>query len=137
VTRRTRSGRAKTPARGRGVIVLAGEDRNDCEIMAALIHSHRPDLSDVAKLVRISDPVRLRKKTGTDLAAAVKVIVGKARAKALQQRAQLHGIVVHEDWDGVTGARSAHGLVASPQGANQSYDDFLTDLAGWSQPTTR
>lgn len=92
-------------AQGRGVIVLAGEDQNDCEILAALIRAHRPDLGTAAKLVRINDPVRLRRKSGPDLAAAVKVLVGKARAKALQQRAPLMGFVVHEDLDGYTDAR--------------------------------
>ncbi|WP_240798984.1 hypothetical protein [Streptomyces sp. A0958] len=89
-------------AQERGVIVLAGEDRNDCEILAALIRAHRPDLSDAAKLVRINDPVRLRRKSGPKLAAAVEALVGKARAKARQQRAELHGFVVHEDLDGYT-----------------------------------
>ncbi|MFB7321632.1 hypothetical protein [Streptomyces sp. NPDC056190] len=88
----------------RGVIVLAGEDRNDCEILAALIRAHRPDLGAAAKLVRINDPVRLRKKSGSDLADAVKALVGKARGKALQQRAELLGFVVHEDLDGYTDA---------------------------------
>ncbi|EME97318.1 hypothetical protein H340_27096 [Streptomyces mobaraensis NBRC 13819 = DSM 40847] len=84
------------------MIVLAGEDQNDCDIMAALIRAHRPDLCAAAKLVRINDPVRLRKKSGADLSAAVKALVGKARAKALQQKAQLLGFVVHEDLDGFT-----------------------------------
>lgn len=91
----------RTSTQGR-VIVLAGEDQNDCEIMAALIRAHRPDLGATAKLVRINDPVRLRRKTGPDLSAAVKALVGKARAKAVQQRAQLVGFVVHEDLDGFT-----------------------------------
>ncbi|EYT83892.1 hypothetical protein CF54_04560 [Streptomyces sp. Tu 6176] len=84
------------------MIVLAGEDQNDCEIMAALIRAHRPDLGATAKLVRINDPVRLRRKSGLDLAAAVKVLVGKARAKAVQRKAQLVGFAVHEDLDGYT-----------------------------------
>ncbi|MDQ0790420.1 hypothetical protein [Streptomyces sp. B3I8] len=101
-----------TPPRGRAsrdrrVIVLAGEDQNDCDIMAALLRAHRPDLAAAAKLVRINDPVRLRKKSGPDLAAAVKTLVGKARAKALQQRGELAGFVVHEDLDGYTDARYA------------------------------
>ncbi|MET7679264.1 hypothetical protein [Streptomyces sp. NPDC005423] len=82
--------------------MLAGEDKNDCDIMAALIRAHRPDLGAAAKLVRINDPVRLRRKTGPDLTAAVRTLVGKARAKALQQRALLRGFVVHEDLDGFT-----------------------------------
>ena len=101
-----------TPPKGRAsrerrVIVLAGEDQNDCDIMAALLRAHRPDLVAAAKLVRINDPVRLRKKSGPDLASAVKTLVGKARAKALQQRGELAGFVVHEDLDGYTDARYA------------------------------
>ncbi|MEV6050822.1 hypothetical protein [Streptomyces sp. NPDC052107] len=82
--------------------MLAGEDQNDCEIMASLIRAHRPDLGAAAKLVRINDPVRLRRKSGPDLAAAVRALAGKARAKARQQRAELLGFVVHEDLDGYT-----------------------------------
>ncbi|WP_328922716.1 hypothetical protein [Streptomyces griseoaurantiacus] len=101
-----------TPPKGRAsrdrrVIVLAGEDQNDCDIMAAFLRAHRPELVAAAKLVRINDPVRLRKKSGADLAAAVRTLVGKARAKALQQRGELAGFVVHEDLDGYTDARYA------------------------------
>ncbi|MFK4121411.1 hypothetical protein [Streptomyces longwoodensis] len=94
------AGGRQSRAQARNVIVLAGEDQNDCEILAALIRAHLPELSETAKLVRINDPVRLRKKSGADLAAAVKVLAGKARAKARQQRAELLGFVVHEDLDG-------------------------------------
>ncbi|MFI1293936.1 hypothetical protein ACH4VM_36890 [Streptomyces sp. NPDC020792] len=92
-------------AQERGVIVLAGEDRNDCEILAALIRAHRPDLGAAAKLVRINDPVRLRKKSGPKLAAAVETLAGKARAKARLERAELLGFVIHEDLDGYTDAQ--------------------------------
>ncbi|MFJ5557359.1 hypothetical protein ACIQCD_08030 [Streptomyces sp. NPDC093250] len=102
--RRQGGGRASR-AQDRGVIVLAGEDQNDCEILAALIRAHRPDIGAAAKLVRINDPVRLRRKSGADLAAAVRALAGKARAKALQQRAELLGFVVHEDLDGYTDAQ--------------------------------
>ncbi|MGQ4487079.1 hypothetical protein ACN6LM_004104 [Streptomyces sp. SAS_281] len=101
--RRHGGGRA-TRAQERGVVVLAGEDRNDCAILAELIRAHRPDIGAAAKLVRINDPVRLRRKSGPKLTAAVEVLVGKARAKARQQRAELHGFVVHEDLDGFTDA---------------------------------
>ncbi|KUL22253.1 hypothetical protein [Streptomyces regalis] len=84
--------------------MLAGEDQNDCQILAELIRAHRPDLSDTAKLVRINDPVRLRRKSGTQLAAAVQTLAGKARAKALRERADLLGFVVHEDLDGYADA---------------------------------
>ncbi|WCN04287.1 hypothetical protein [Streptomyces sp. M92] len=106
MTPRGRQGGGRTSrAQERGVIVLAGEDQNDCEILAALIRAHQPDVDATAKLVRINDPVRLRKKTGPDLAAAVKALAGKARAKARQQRAELLGFVVHEDLDGYTDAQ--------------------------------
>ncbi|MFF4690137.1 hypothetical protein [Streptomyces sp. NPDC001307] len=88
----------------RGVIVLAGEDQNDCQILAELIRAHRPDLNETARLVRINDPVRLRRKSGAELAAAVKTLAGKARAKALRERADLLGFVVHEDLDGYADA---------------------------------
>ncbi|MEV3872468.1 hypothetical protein [Streptomyces sp. NPDC049906] len=101
MTGRDRGGDRRGGARGR-VIVLAGEDQNDCEIVAALIRAHRPDLCTAAKLVRINDPVRLRRKSGQELAVAAKALVGKARAKALQQRSELVGLVVHEDLDGFT-----------------------------------
>ncbi|WP_405899164.1 hypothetical protein OG242_18095 [Streptomyces sp. NBC_00727] len=105
MTPKRRPGGGRGPrAQERGVVVFAGEDRNDCEILAALIRAHRPDISDATKLVRINDPVRLRRKTGPKLAAAVEVLVGKARAKARQQRAELYGFVVHEDLDGYTNA---------------------------------
>jgi hypothetical protein len=101
----TAGGRApKGRGQGRGVIVLAGEDQNDCQILATLLRAHRPDLSESAKLVRINDPVRLRRKSGAELAAAVRTLAGKARAKALRERTELIGFVVHEDLDGYTDA---------------------------------
>lgn len=106
MTPKGRQGGGRTSkTQGRGVIVLAGEDRNDCEILASLIRAHRPDLGAAAKLVRINAPVRLRRKSGPDLAAAVKALAGKARAKARQQRTALLGFVVHEDLDGYTDAQ--------------------------------
>ncbi|NUV60426.1 hypothetical protein G6W55_12100 [Streptomyces sp. CAI-85] len=84
--------------------MLAGEDQNDCRILAELIRAHRPDLNETAKLVRINDPVRLRRKSGPELAAAVRTLAGKARARALRERAELVGFVVHEDLDGYVDA---------------------------------
>lgn len=114
---------------GRGVIVLAGEDRNDCEIMAALIRAHRPDLSAAAKMVRINDPVRLRRKSGPELAAAVRTLAGKARAKALQQRAELLGFVVHEDLDGYTDTRYDRIRRALADELARQCQEFRTALA--------
>ncbi|MFJ8357847.1 hypothetical protein [Streptomyces sp. NPDC093984] len=98
------AGGRTSKGQARGIIVLAGEDQNDCQILAELIRAHRPDLSETAKLVRINDPVRLRRKSGAELAAAVKTLAGKARAKALRERADLVGFVVHEDLDGYADA---------------------------------
>ncbi|MGP2440181.1 hypothetical protein [Streptomyces sp. JW3] len=116
-------------ARQRGVIVLAGEDQNDCEILAALIRAHQPDVDVAAKLVRINDPVRLRKKTGPDLAAAVKALAGKARAKARQQRAELVGFVVHEDLDGYTGAHYERVRKTVTAELTRQCQEFSTALA--------
>lgn len=101
MSNRTRGGGRRTGSQD-NVIVFAGEDRNDCIIMADLVRAHRPDLSTAAKMVRINDPVRLRRKSGMHLAEAARVLAGKARAKALQQKAKLLGFVVHEDLDGFT-----------------------------------
>ncbi|WP_329173193.1 hypothetical protein [Streptomyces sp. NBC_01477] len=120
-------------AQERRVIVLAGEDQNDCEILAALIRAHRPDLGAATKLVRINDPVRLRRKSGPDLAAAVKALVGKARAKARQQRAELLGFVVHEDLDGYADAQYdqiRRTLVAELTGQSVEFRTALA-LAAW------
>lgn len=120
-------------AQERGVIVLAGEDQNDCEIMAALIRAHRPELGAAAKLVRINDPVRLRRKSGPDLVAAVRALVGKARAKARQQRADLLGLVVHEDMDGYADAqydRIRRTITAELSGQSTEFRTALA-LAAW------
>ncbi|MCT2590736.1 hypothetical protein LHJ74_12585 [Streptomyces sp. N2-109] len=132
----TRKGKGRnTPSspKHRGVVVLAGEDRHDCEILAALIRAHRPDLTDTAKLVRVNDPVRLRKKTGAKLTAAVETLVGKARAKALQQRAQLYGIVVHEDLDQVTDSdyRAVRRRVADALDRQRGSSHAVFALAAW------
>lgn len=131
-----RKGRGRNPAaslKGRGVVVLAGEDQNDCEILAALIRAHRPDITEAAKLVRVNDPVRLRKKTGANLAAAVETLVGKARAKARQQRAELYGVVVHEDLDGVTDSQyvATRNRVADALARQHGASGTAFALAAW------
>lgn len=113
----------------RGVIVLAGEDQNDCQILAELIRAHRPDLSESTKLVRINDPVRLRRKSGPELAAAVKTLTGKARAKALRERAELLGFVVHEDLDGYTDADYDRIRKALADELTRQCQEFRTALA--------
>jgi hypothetical protein len=134
----TSKGRARgkgspSTAKKRGVVVLAGEDQNDCEILAALIRGHRPEIAEAAKLVRVNDPVRLRKKTGPGLVAAAEALVGKARAKARQQNADLFGLVVHEDLDGVTDSHYAAARKRVAEALDQhcgSVDSALA-LAAW------
>jgi len=109
--------------------VLAGEDQNDCQILAELIRAHRPDLSESTKLVRINDPVRLRRKSGPELAAAVKTLTGKARAKALRERAELLGFVVHEDLDGYTDADYDRIRKALADELTRQCQEFRTALA--------
>ncbi|MFF1962153.1 hypothetical protein ACFVW5_00770 [Streptomyces sp. NPDC058232] len=111
--------------------MLAGEDANDCEILAPIIRQHHPNLG-TAKLVRINDPVRLKKKTGRELATAVGTLVGKAKGKALQQRGPLLGLVVHEDLDGFTDTRYDRVRSAlSTELARQSPCDSALALAAW------
>ncbi|WP_432197755.1 hypothetical protein [Streptomyces sp. bgisy027] len=81
--------------------MLAGEDTNDCQIVAELIKQHHPDLGN-ARLVEIGDKTRLKTATGPDLTARVRTIIGKAKARALRAKGPLVGLVVHEDLDGYT-----------------------------------
>ncbi|MEV3929379.1 MULTISPECIES: hypothetical protein [unclassified Streptomyces] len=119
------------PRQGRGVIVLAGEDANDCDILASIIRQHHPNLGS-AKIVRINDPVRLKKKTGRELATAVGTLVGKAKGKALQQRGPLVGLAVHEDLDGFTDHRyRTVRRTLSEELARQSPCDAALALAAW------
>ncbi|MEU7580585.1 hypothetical protein AB0B50_23625 [Streptomyces sp. NPDC041068] len=113
------------------MIVLAGEDAHDCAILAPIIRAHHPGLGDT-KLVRINDPVRLKKKSGTDLTNGVRTLVGKAKGKALQQKAQLVGIAVHEDLDGYTNERyEAVRKTVAGELSRESPCDSAFALAAW------
>ncbi|MEO3972470.1 hypothetical protein [Streptomyces sp. CAU 1734] len=92
---------AKPP--GKGVVVLAGESANDRRMLAAFIKAVHPDLAAAVTLTEITDPVRLRKKTGVELATAASVLVRKARGKAKLKSAEFVGIAVHEDMDACPG----------------------------------
>ena len=87
----------------RGVIVLAGEDSNDCRIVAEIIKQHHPALGN-ARLVELSDNTRLKMATGPDLTARVRPIIGKAKGRALRATGPLVGLVIHEDLYGYTDA---------------------------------
>lgn len=87
----------------RGVVVLAGESANDRRILAAFIRAAHPDLAATVTLTEITDPVRLRKKSGADLATAAGTLVSKARGKARLKAGEFVGIAVHEDMDACPG----------------------------------
>lgn len=115
----------------RGVIVLAGEDTNDCRIVAEIIKQHHPDLGS-ARLVEISDKTRLKTATGPDLAARVRTIVGKAKGRALRAKGPLVGLVIHEDLDGYTDAEYTR-VRANVAGAlsRESPSNSALALAAW------
>lgn len=82
------------------MIVVAGEHTNDRKIVTHLVRALCPGLE--AEIVEISDDVRLKSATGDRLAQRVQILVKKAKAKALSKKADLSGLIVHEDLDGVT-----------------------------------
>ncbi|MEW2446599.1 hypothetical protein AB0896_03415 [Streptomyces parvulus] len=116
---------------GRGVIVLAGEDSNDCRIVAEIIKQHHPDLGS-ARLVEISDKTRLKTASGPNLAARVRTIIGKAKGRALRAKGPLVGLVIHEDLDGYTDAEYAR-VRANVAGAlsRESPCNSALALAAW------
>ncbi|MGW2083912.1 hypothetical protein [Streptomyces sp. NPDC001880] len=83
--------------------MLAGESANDRRILAAFIRAAHPDLAATVTLTEITDPVRLRKKSGADLATAAGTLVSKARGKARLKAGEFVGIAVHEDMDACPG----------------------------------
>ncbi|WP_248843915.1 hypothetical protein [Streptomyces hirsutus] len=115
----------------RGVIVLAGEDSNDCRIVAEIIKQHHPDLGN-ARLVEISDKTRLKTATGPELAARIRTIIGKAKGRALRAKGPLVGLVIHEDLDGYTDAEYTR-IRANVAGAlsRESPCNSALALAAW------
>ncbi|MFH8882036.1 hypothetical protein [Streptomyces californicus] len=91
----------KSPSRG--IVVLAGESANDRRMLAAFIKAAHPALASAVTLTEITDPVRLRKKAGPDLATAASTLVSKARGKARLKCGEFVGIAVHEDMDACPG----------------------------------
>lgn len=97
----TRAASGPAGPRGRSVIVLAGEDSNDCKIVAEILRSHIGSV----RMVEVTDKVRLKSAaTASTRAERVSTLVRKAKARALRARADMVGLVVHEDLDGVTDA---------------------------------
>ncbi|WP_413801415.1 hypothetical protein [Streptomyces iranensis] len=90
-------------SRGREVIVIAGEHTNDRKIVTHLVRGLCPGLR--VGIEEIRDDVRLKEATGDRLTQRVQTLVRKAKAKALSKQANLSGLIVHEDLDGVTDDR--------------------------------
>ncbi|MEU5368224.1 hypothetical protein ABZ362_04380 [Streptomyces sp. NPDC005951] len=88
---------------GRGIVVLAGESANDRRMLAAFIKAAHPALAAAVTLTEITDPVRLRKKSGAELTTAAGALVSKARGKARLKAGEFVGIAVHEDMDACPG----------------------------------
>ncbi|WKV72856.1 hypothetical protein AW27_015745 [Streptomyces sp. PCS3-D2] len=72
-------------------------------MLAAFIKAAHPALAHAVTLTEITDPVRLRKKSGADLATAAGILVSKARGKARLKGGEFVGIAVHEDMDSCPG----------------------------------
>lgn len=79
------------------VVVLAGEDGNDRKSLRILIEAACPDMR--GRIVEIYDDVRLRAAKSGELAKRVKVLAGKARARAAREGADLACVFIHEDLD--------------------------------------
>ncbi|MEU6346443.1 hypothetical protein ABZ883_36460 [Streptomyces sp. NPDC046977] len=72
-------------------------------MLATFIRAAHPELVAAITLTEITDPVRLRKKSGAELATAAGTLVGKARGKARLKAGDFVGIAVHEDMDACPG----------------------------------
>ncbi|MCK1795204.1 hypothetical protein MTQ01_04105 [Streptomyces sp. XM4193] len=123
---------------GRDVVVLAGESANDRRILAAFIRAAHPELASSVALAEITDPVRLRRKVGADLATAASTLASKARGKARLKGGQLVGLVVHEDMDSGTGpdydaARRtvSHALTRAAGAASSVYALAAAESEAW------
>ncbi|CAM5464067.1 hypothetical protein SXANM310S_06994 [Streptomyces xanthochromogenes] len=106
--------------------MLAGESANDRRMLAAFIKAAHPALAHAVTLTEITDPVRLRKKSGADLVTAAGTLVSKARGKARLKGGEFVGIAVHEDMDACPGPaydtarRAVSDALAKATGASAS-----------------
>ncbi|WP_051950717.1 hypothetical protein [Actinacidiphila yeochonensis] len=118
--------RQSVHASGKRIVVLAGESSNDRRMLAALIKANHPALADTVTLTEITDQVRLRKKSGTDLSTAATTLVKKACGKARQKNGLFVGIAVHEDMDASPGPaydlarRTVSAALAKAAGTNST-----------------
>lgn len=79
------------------VVVLAGEDRNDRHSLRVLLEDLCPDTR--GRIVEITDSVRLRGATGSNLSGRVSTLAQKANARARREGADIACVFVHEDLD--------------------------------------
>ncbi|RKN60736.1 hypothetical protein D7231_33250 [Streptomyces klenkii] len=95
-------------------------------MLAAFIKANHPKLASAVSLTEITDPVRLRKKSGADLATAASILVRKAQGKARLKRGEFIGIAIHEDMDTPPGPaydaarRAVSGAIAKAAGSCSS-----------------
>ncbi|WNE98877.1 hypothetical protein PS467_27870 [Streptomyces luomodiensis] len=95
-------------------------------MLAAFIKAAHPALAATVTLTEITDPVRLRKKSGAELATAAGTLVSKARGKARLKASEFVGIAVHEDMDACPGPaydsarKSVSNALAKAAGASSS-----------------
>jgi hypothetical protein len=116
---------------GRGVVVLAGENLNDCRIIAEIIKQHHPSLGDT-RLTAINEMVCLKTTTGAELGTRIRTIINKARGRALRAKGPLIGLAIHEDLDSCTDAQYDR-ISANLDGAlrRESPCDSALALAAW------
>lgn len=89
----------RTRATKKPVVVVAGEDRNDRTSLRVLLEAICPDMQ--GRIIEISDDVRLRRASGTNLATRVATLARKIRGRAIRENADVACVFIHEDLDGV------------------------------------
>ncbi|MFD8864049.1 hypothetical protein ACFV1F_06600 [Streptomyces sp. NPDC059590] len=89
---------SRRPGRKSPIIVVAGESRNDCAVLKKLIPVLYPGACP--NVEEINDEIRLVAAIN-QLSPRVETIRKRALAKAKDCRADLAGVVVHADLDGV------------------------------------
>lgn len=99
-----RAGGRTSKGQARGVIVLAGEDRNDCQILAELIRAHRPDPGRDRQAGPYQRPGAAAQEVGRGAGRRREDPGREGLREGLRERADLLGFVVHEDLDGYADA---------------------------------
>lgn len=93
----SRRGGTRVRATKKPVVVVAGEDRTDRQVLRTLLEEFCPDMR--GRIVEISDDVRLRRASDGRLQERVRTLARKAAARAERERAGLACVFVQEDLD--------------------------------------